>query len=496
MNKLQKIKFWTPYLLIVVLMISYFDLVSPFYLERLYEVPDYFKFYVFAKDGLPAQDGFSSLFIAISSQLIINYKLIHYLSLFLMMAAITISLIAFVKVSKNLLQQIIYIAFLFSMGCWYYLYGKVFYEFPFIAFTFSILIYLAKDYLAPPQEASKGRANFDLRNFYPRLFFVLCGFCISWKPHAIFPVFGLMVIASINNRSNIPKHFRNLLFITALIALGFFIGNYAIFTDFIGTVRGIRGYNSGTDVLKFLWSDKNSTWDHTNVLSFHSAVYSLWGSFFILFVSPFLVRSKKILLISNIVFPVLFLFVAYKFLPGYPHNAFPFSLYLAVIVFYVVLNVRPGKATIVLYGGLLLIIGLQGYSIFTSYIPQQESWAKSTKLATQVIEKNSTKIASQVSKIIHEHGPSYRIDLKVKRNSPLNFYNALEMGAPSEWREIFKHECVPPCVAKYQIFIEPIDLYGIPNYQREDLSRAQVTRYSEYVIGVRSSDGKLIYQSF
>jgi hypothetical protein len=280
------------------------------------------------------------------------------------------------------------------------------------------------------------------------------------------------------------------------MAIGYFIGNYSIFTDFVDTIRGIRGYKSGADLIKFLWSDQNSTWDHTNVFSFHSAVYSLWGTFFILYLSPLSVRSKKILFIFNLVFPALFLLVANKFLPGYPHNAFPFSLYLTILVFYVLLNARPGRATVALYSGLVIVVTAQGYSIVTHYVPEQESWTKSTQLAIEVMEKNSAKIASRVSKIIQEKGPNYRIDLKVKRNSPYYFYNPLQMGSPAEWEVIFQQECTLPCVANYQIFIEPVALYKIPNYQRENLSEASVTHHPEYVIGVKSSDGKLIHQSF
>jgi hypothetical protein len=495
MSSIQKIVLAWEYLVLGLLLLLYFRLLAPFYLGRDYEVPDYFKFYVFAQDRLTAQDGFSSLFISISSYLISSYELIHWGSLCLMMGSVILISLSFMKVSVSRLQRSIFIAFVFSMGCWYYLYGKVFYEFPFIAFTFAVLLYLAKGLLAPQKNVS-AQPILDVWHFYPKLFFILCGFCISWKPHALFPILGLIGIISIQNWSWISISIKKLLIGGALMAFGFFIGNYGIAVDFLGTVQGVRGYKTGTDILKFLWSDQNSTWDHTNVFSFHTAVYSLWGSFFILFVSPFFVMRTKALLILNAVLLSLFLLVAYKFLPGYPHNAFPFSLHLITVIFYVVLNVKPGSARTFFFCGISFFILLQAYKVFTQYIPLQTSWKDSTDLAIVTMEKNSPEIAKAVSKLIQGLGPDYRIDLKVKRNSPLNFYNPLEMGDPQAWTPIFQAECLGSCIPKYQIYIEPIDLYGIPNYQREDRSQGQIIEYPNYVIGVKPYDGKLIYQSF
>ena len=117
--------------------LAYFCFLKGYYI-RGYEVPDYFLYHSFSVENLPARDGFSSLFILISSQLIQNYSLIHYLMLLMMTLSLAIFNFGFFRISRALFLRCIFIAFNFSFGCWWYFYGKIYYEFPFIAFTYSL----------------------------------------------------------------------------------------------------------------------------------------------------------------------------------------------------------------------------------------------------------------------------------------------------------------------------------------------------------------------
>lgn len=485
-------------LILVIVLCAYSYLVAPFYLGRAYEVPDYFKFYGFAKDGLPSQDGFSTLFIAISSQLIEHYEFIHWGSLALVMGALLIIQMAFFSVSKNWVLRICFLLFVFSMGCWYYLYGKVFYEFPFIAFTFAVLLFNARKSLLPGSAHHQENADGTFNKLYPPVFAVLAGFCVSWKPHAIFPVMGLMGLMLINQKDGLQIKFKSMLIVAAFMAAGFFMGNFGVFENPISTAQGIRGYKSGANVWNFLLSDQNSTWDHTNVLSFDSAVYKIGGSIFILFLTPFFTAKAKDLLALNIGLLALFLLVVNKFLPGYPHNAFPFSLYFIALVFYTLLHIKQSmRLRYQVYCFVLMCFALlQSYWVFLTYLPLQRSWANITNQSIEGLKLNSPLIYERVKGIIDAHGPNYRMNVKIKRNSPKGFANPLEAADLEIWEPIFARVCLKPCNAQYQIYIEPLAMRSIPNFESEKDPLERWIVNGQYEVGVKGSADKLIDQYF
>ena len=466
----------------------YVGVAIPFY-SLPYEVPDYFKYYGFAQDHLPAKDGFSSLFITISGFLLKQYALIHLLMLFLMSSSLWILNYSFSRICGTSANRLLFLVFTYSMGCWYYFYGKVFYEFPFIAFTFAVMIFLAKNFLVSNQKIN----SVNIKYLY--LFFILAGFCLSWKAHALFPVVGLICLLLICNQSIYEAFLSRHLFTFGLLFLfGYGIGNYNLVIDFVGTLQGIRGYKTNSNLLQFLFSDAVTSWDHVNLQSFNSAIYSVLGSFFILFIAPFFAPHAKKIISLNIVVAALFLFVMGAFLSGLTWQGFPFSLYFAALMFYLLAKVRIYSLISLLPLFLIAVFGAQYINLFGKYLPLQHQWMQATNLSIDQLKRNQEKILSEVKSIIAKNGPTYRIDLRLKRNWPNDFSNPLQIANAAGWYPIFKEECVSPCLPTYQILIESTGLYRISSYQKVYLSNAQAIESDEYLVGWKKIDDGFIDQ--
>lgn len=464
----------------------YVGVAVPFY-SLPYEVPDYFKYYGFAQDHLPAKDGFSSLFIAISGLLLKQYALIHWLMLFLTAASLWMLNYSFSRICNASINRLLFLAFTYSMGCWYYFYGKVFYEFPFIAFIFALMIFLAKDWLV-------GTQNVLQKNIKSlRLFSLLAGLCLSWKAHALFPIVGLVGLL-LNNREIYRACLsrQGLIFLVLFLG-GYTLGNFNLIFDFMGTVQGIRGYKANTNILEFLFSDTKVAWDHINLFSFNTAIYTVWGSIFILFIAPFFLPNVKPIIFLNVVVTTLFLVVMTYFLSGLTWQAFPFALFFAALMFYILANVRI-SLTSPLSLLFLIVMGAQYFALFGKYLPLQYRWMQATNQSIDQLERNQEKILSDVKSLIAQNGPTYRIDLRLKRNWPDSFSNPLQVANSAGWNPIFKGECVSPCMPTYQIFIEPIGLYKVDSYQKVEMSNAQIINGDEYVVGWKKMDSSFIDQ--
>lgn len=433
----------------------------PFY-SLPYEVPDYYKYYGFALEKLPAKDGFSSLFIAISQHLMTHYSLAHWGSLVLLSISLWLFNYSFYLVNKEPLKWYLFLFFSYSIGSWYYLYGKVFYEFPFIAITFAILLFFAKDFIAGNSELSH-RKNKALG-----ICFLLAGFCLSWKAHAVFPLIGLFGLMLLNPRVSRYICSRKIIGLGILFIAGFLFGNFNLLIDFFGTIQGIRGYKTTSNVMEFLFSDNMLAWDHINLLSFNLAIYWVPSILFILFIAPLFASNSRYVIFLNLFLCIFFLAVMGVFLSGLTWQGFPFSLYFMVLVFYVLSTAKFARVISPLPLLLIFCMGFQYFHLFNKYLPLQIEWSNATNQAIEQLQKNDEQILADVNNIIQRNGRSYRIDLRLKRNWPLNFNNALQQQNPEGWNPIFKSECFAPCIPTYQILIEPLALRELESYQKID----------------------------
>ncbi|OUI99402.1 hypothetical protein HK20_01955 [Acetobacter sp. DsW_54] len=123
-----------------------------------------------------SKDGFSTLFVKISS-LIAHYPASSFIiasMLFMASGFFAVNSLAFKYIGKNV-NSVIVCIFVSSCGIWYYLSGKVYYDFPFTVFSLAITIYiLLKAYFSETHKPVL---------FY--LFGMACGFMLSWKPYNI-----------------------------------------------------------------------------------------------------------------------------------------------------------------------------------------------------------------------------------------------------------------------------------------------------------------------
>lgn len=470
----------------------YIKFAIPFY-SLAYEVPDYFKYYGFAKEHFPARDGFSSLFILISSHLINSYGLIHWSMLFLIAISLWLLNFTFSIVCKSGIKRFLFIVFTYSLGCWYYWYGKTFYEFPFIVFTYTVMLYLAKDFLIEEAHLTQIRNPKRIKSL--RLLFLLGGFCLSWKAHALFPVMGLISLIWISNKALINSIKRSqLLILAGVFCCGYLLGNFNLLFDFLGTIQGIRGYKTNANLLLFLLSDDKTAWDHINLYSFQSAIYWLPGAAFILLVTPLFVSSAKRLLCLNLFMTFFFLLVMGQFLSGLTWQGFPYALYFVALMFYVLVNAKitTYKAPIVWLT--LVFVIPQYYWLLTHYLPEQIVWQESTNRSIEDIKHDQEEILMQVQKIILQNGSKYRIDLRLKRNSPIYFYNPLQVANSTGWNPIFEKECISPCIPSYQIYIEPYGLYSVKSYQSVEVVNTYKFDSERYRLGWKKFDNSYIDQ--
>lgn len=467
------------YGLLAFLTCAYFVFLKPFYL-REYEIPDYFVYYNFWQDRLPAKDGFSSLFILLSSTLISKYTLMHYMMLIMMAGSLLIFNIGFLRLTTNSLERLIFIFFTYSMGCWYYFYGKVFYEFPFIALNFSVLFYFSAPFLKKGADAEPFQGNC---HDYAKLIALclLSGLCLSWKAHAIFPLLGLLGLIVLNNQG-LPKFLKSkILVLLFAFLLGYCIGNFNLLLYPKETLQGIRGYNSGTSFIRFMFDDSLLVWDHVNLFSFNTAILHWFTALSILVALPFLTNKGRQLVTLNLFLCALFAFFIYKFLPGWTWQGFPFSLYFIPLVAFILIHFRKNRFLTLAI--IFPFFAIQAYGNFFYYIPAQIQWEWATKNAIEILKKNSREINSLVIDLTKKFPGSYLIDVKVKRKIPiLGNQDPLEAGAPDLWTTIYAAQCIRPCEADYRISIEAKSMYEVSSYERLSTDRIVAIDHPKYLI--------------
>lgn len=460
---------------------AYFYFLQNYYI-REYEVPDYFHYYRFSVENLPARDGFSSLFILISSQLIKYYSLIHYLILLGMALALTVFNFGFFRLSKDFVLRCLFIAFNFSLGCWWYFYGKVYYEFPFIALIYSLIFFFSTPFLSG-NRVLPIYLSIKINYLKAGIFFFLIGFCLSWKAHAIFPLAGLLGLIFLQNQSDFKKIKPHCIYFGLFFLVGYVAGNFNLVTSFLETIQGIRGYKSGTNPIRFFFDDHFPVWDHVNLFSFSSASLHWIPIIFYLFIAPFFLRRFIGVFILNFLIFLFFIFFIYKFLSGLTWQGFPFLLYIIPLVAYVLTRSEfKKKIRVAIF---LLMIAIQVCNNFFFYLPRQVAWFKATDLALNSLEKNSPHILNQVQRLIDENGPKYLINLTTKRLRPgPPAVNALESSQTIGWGSVYSNECRKPCVATYTINIESYEMYAVEGYMRLPLAGGEVFYYSDYLISL------------
>lgn len=459
---------------------AYFIFLRPFYL-RAYEVPDYFEYYGMGHEQYPAMDGFSSLFIKIASYSLSHYQTLHYVMLAFLSFAITISNYTFISYCKNTYKRFFFLFFSFSISSWYYFDGKIFYEFPFIAFNFAILFWLiAPLFFNAPQKDSKLAIN------YLRLLFacLLAGLCFSWKSHALFPIFGLFGLIFIHQFKVLIKISPHIIiFATLMVLLGYIAGNFHLIDEPISTIQGIKGYPGRVEVLHYLFNDERTVWDHINFFSFNTSVFNVSSAFILLFICPLALKEYKQVLLFNALITALFLIIINNMSRGYPWHGFPFSLYLLTFACFFLANLEESSKKYLGYTFFILCLALQIYKLIFSYLPQQIVSYKSTEQSIEIIHNRSKLIVDTVTDIISKKGSMYSLNLLPKRSDQYR-KSPIASSEKDLWEGLIKKQCLSNCSPKYKISIIPYPLFQITSFSYNLGQETNIIPFDDFLIGI------------
>lgn len=455
------------YLLIII----YFIFLLPFYMNN-WVVPDFVVYTSWAQSGVMGVDGYSALFILISGFATIAPRLIRIICLFLLCFSIY-SMIYFYRVIvcqviNNFYKNIV-LCVVFSNGIWYYFYGKVFYDYPFLIGNFGLcLMLIVKVY----QTYYKNK-KIDYKIYY--LAFSI-GLCISWKIHSIFLIFGTFLIILCNDDwrklfldilSSINILVKSILF----IVIGYIMGNYGLIFDFIKTIKQISGYPAKSDIFKRTFDMDFIVWDHVNLMPWNISVMSIFTCIWIGILMPIIIKKYRYVFVSCFII-IIFGVISSTKSYGYTWQAFPVGAFFIILFLFLLLEfdtISLKRKKIFLLGS-LGVFGFQLLITFGFYIPKQIQWHKNTENSIECLIENEEQIRNDTQELINWIGNNnFSINIAVKRFIPVQFN-------PIYLNKISKSN--PYISSINRQFVDPLnyanldvwnEIYDLPNY-REYLS--------------------------
>lgn len=417
-----------PYMITLVVPVIYFVIMLPHYVMDYY-VPDFTAYCSAAINGNPTYDGFSSMFMLLSGIATISPRFITVLCLILMTLALFHLLNFFRQVlCKNMIQFIMALVMVISCGLWYYFYGKVFYDWPFTIYTYSVCLFSLQKMIMHCR-----KDGFRFKDWY--IFCILMGFMLSWKPYNIFLAAGLVfcMICHDEIRNNIITNvLKRGVFIVigslVLAILGYMIGNFNFILDPIGTWEGIKAYPASSDFWGFMLTKERIIWDQICDLPFNISVMNLVSMGLLIFALPLFIRKVRYLAISLFMTLCFYLYITY-FSPGLVWHGFSFGGFVLTMCMFMISEVESRHCI----AGKIIIVALflQCIVNFAFYIPIQNNWSIETEAAIMEIKNNEEQIAEDVSALLQQvPKEATAIDCAVKRFKPVNL-NAQVWNIPA-----------------------------------------------------------------
>lgn len=453
----------------IVLVVLYFSFMLRFYLIDYY-VPDFRLYASFAQTEFPAKDGFSSLFIFMSGLAAFMPKFMTLLCL--VMLAASIFCLCFFCYQRFWVDNNTFcfmVVAIFLCGSWFYFYGKIFYDFPFSVFSFTMALLAFSKFIDSTND-----------NRWWNVTCLILGFSLSWKPYNIFMLagFGCLCMCYDDFRILLTKrifHFRSILLSFLFFLLGFLAGNYNFFTDPAGTLKGIRGYKACSSLLYFFVQKNRVIWDHVNYLPFNLSVYSLPCMAVLLLILPIFAKKLRYIVCGLFMMACLCIFIKF-FSAGYTWHGFTFGIFLILEFCFLLKEDGKNKKHLNFKIATLCIFVIQTIIMFGYYVPKQAQWHNLTQKSLAILEKNAGKIYNDVINLAAKNEiPDYVVECAVYRYKPVatnfvafkkrplkknlyiapkNIYfgNALEAGDFFTWKNYFDNQNNP---AKYVIWIIP-----------------------------------------
>lgn len=473
----QKLKDSRDTMFLYALAIIYFLILIRYYLID-YFVPDFRLYFNMALSGAKAKDGFSSLFIWFAAFAAQMPRQLTVFCLVLMTLAVLNTSLFIKKIFKKLnFYYYTSIIVLYSCCVFYYFYGKVFYDFPFTAFTYSLCLMILSKLLKNLEDQNQEKID--------KIWFLLCsllGFLLSWKLYNIFCLagLGLLMLCKRECRNyiiNILKAIKKLGLSFLLFLMGYIIGNYNLLIDPQATLAGIRAYSASYDFELFLISKSRVIWDHVNDMPFCFSVFSLITVVIFLFVIPILYKKICYLGVSIFMTFCLYIFIE-DFSPGYAWHGFTTGLFIVTFVALLLSEIALEKTVKFknVFIGVALIV--QIFNCFIYYIPLQKRWYLTTETAIHVLEERETEIYAAVNHLANEIGDSYyTIDNVVKR------YKPVAVSQPA-WKDISIQNTYY-AATNYE-FLDPLQATNYTHWKRlrEDSKYVTSSADAEYIIWI------------
>lgn len=461
----------------------YFALLLRFYLVR-YDVPDYFLYHRFGVQGLAAKDGFSSLFVWLSTYNTRFPLAYHVVPLACLSAALFSLNYAFQRSVRGSVARKLFLGVSFSSGIWYYFAGKVYYEFPFVALCVALsLLAIARMRTMTPRSAAQRRVR--------GLALLLLGFALSFKPHGIFVVLGLLMLLAVSREGRAFYRTQNAvaewLRSGACFLGGFLLGNYNLLLRFDDMIAGLHAYPAQCDLGDHLFGDARLVWDHVNLPPFDTGAFNVIALGVILFVLPLLLENRLYVVVNGLLAAAYGVFIQLVS-PGYVWHGFPFCLFALLSLAFMLAESealpRERRSTFRALLGVALAIQL--YTNFFDYVPQQISAFLGAQDAASALERNSGAINRKLLQLADQLDGTFTVkvtfrfaravtdDLEAREQNPL------EVGDPRGWRAIVAHpryvdaggataeaQNEPSPEHAYLIFVEPDALLRVPSYMAE-----------------------------
>lgn len=479
--------------------IIYFIFMFRFYMID-YNVPDFRLYESFYEENYLAKDGFSTLFIHIA-QFAVTYP--HKLTVFclvLMTLALVNMLLGVSMIYKeSLLKWILGVAFTIVCGCWYYFYGKIFYDFPFSAYTYSVGFVLVVDLTELLQRDNLNRER--KINFKWLLIMVVLGFMMTWKPYNIFLLVGLWLLAITNEAC--AKFFWRLfrkpmwILLSALsFVAGYVAGNYGLLINPKETLKGIRAYAASSDFLAFMFKGIRLIWDHVNSVSFNEGIIAVASLALVMFVVPIILKKWTYLCISLAMFLGYALYI-YECSPGYLWHGLTFGLFVVTYgicllneIDIAALSMAAKKLS---YGTFIVAILCQAINCFAYYVPMQIVWHNKTQEAVNVLEDNANDIASKIeeySRQLMSAGYTVTYDNAVKRYRPCNYAGTIRFVDPLEYSIIQSKSDKEWITDIREMYNTDYVIYVVPDAMLEIDDVACSRKYdADYIFAQAEGDG-------
>jgi hypothetical protein len=452
---------WTYCLVTITTLYSVF--LSRFYFIP-YCVPDYHMYYFFGTLNLPAKDGFSSLFLWLASFSARYHTFFQLITLLMLTLSLFILNYVFHKMLSNtsLLPRCLMLGLSFSAGCWYYIYGKTFYDFPFIAFTYAVCFYTL----------FKATTVRKKPFIYIVISALMAGFCLSWKPYAVFPLAGLIGLIIIykpwrQQLKNIMQSYQYILVFSVSI-LGYLMGNYKLLTNqWLETVQGIKAYPAATDILVHLFHTDVKVWDHVAVPCFNEGVFSVITSVGILGLLGWFIPKKHYFIWGWVMLAAYVLFIQF-FSPGYTWHGFPFSLFIIILFAFILIEtqfITLSRQRMVYVLSTVFVL-CQLVTNFGYNLPKQINAFNVTNTAVMHFKNQAAKINSNVLALLPKFNNQFNIVLTLQRDwfRKNSILHLLPAGDKKGWQKIMQYQATRKKLLVLDVFIEPYELLTLDYY--------------------------------